>query len=115
MLPFKAHECVQPLQHLPSNISTRFMGYPAFIMRLDVPEHSFPPSPGGLSRWRLNLLLFEHAQEAQKVGLLLQTLAAQAVADMRAGTLTPANVTASTGAPALSSFLAQIDLPSMPP
>ena len=59
--------------------------------------------------------LFHHAQEAQKVGLLLQTLAAQAVGDIRAGTLTPANVTASTGAPALSSFLAQIDLPSMPP
>ena len=49
------------------------------------------------------------------MGLLLQTLAAQAVADMRAGTLTPANVTGTTGAPALSSFLAQIDLPSTPP
>ncbi len=49
------------------------------------------------------------------MGLLLQTLAAQAVSDMRAGTLTPANVTASTGALALSSFLAQINLPSMPP
>ena len=53
-------------------------------------------------------------QEAQKVGLLLQTFAAQAISDMRNGTLTPADVTAKTSAPALSSFLAQIALPSVP-
>ena len=49
------------------------------------------------------------------MGFLLQTFAAGVVSSMRAGTLTPANVTAATDMPALGAYLAAHGLPSIPP
>jgi len=57
----------------------------------------------------------ECAQDVQKVALLLQTFAAPAVSNMRAGTFTPANLTAATSPAALTAYLAQNGLPSIPP